>query len=237
MSEWIKKWAKEQNSLLWDMPPKYYKMWNFILYNCKNGKYDGSLNDIANGIEWTENGKKYPARSTVQTMLNWFINQKMIIASGDGQGRSLVVKNWEKYQGGKGAAPEMQNKVQKKGPDPTISKVLGHYVRTVDVDYTPSSMTRKFIYPKVRKWGAETITDAMDEFVRRCDSNPKYEESNRYKGADFWFRFLCDEQVKLAKRRKEHKDDDGIPRITRRQSSTTQSGSGEGSSGKLLAVQ
>ena len=131
----------------------------------------------------------------------------------------------------------MQNKVQKKGPDPTISKVLGHYVRTVDVDYTPSSMTRKFIYPKVRKWGAETITDAMDEFVRRCDSNPKYEESNRYKGADFWFRFLCDEQVKLAKRRKENKDDDGIPRITRRQSSTTQSGSGEGSSGKLLAVQ
>ena len=113
MSEWIKKWAKEQNSLLWDMPPKYYKMWNFILYNCKGGKYDGSLSDIAKGIEWTENGKKHPARSTVQTMLNWFINQKMIIASGDGQGRSLVVKNWEKYQGGKGAAPEMQKKVQK----------------------------------------------------------------------------------------------------------------------------
>jgi hypothetical protein len=219
------------------MPPKYYKMWNFILYNCKGGEYDGSLSDIAKGIEWTENGKKYPARSTVQTMLNWFINQKMIIASGGGQGRSLVVKNWEKYQGGKGAAPEMQKKVQKKGPDPTISKVLGYYISTVDVEYTPSSMTRKFIYPKVRKWGVETITDAMDEFVRRCDSNPKYEESNRYKGADFWFRFLCDEQVKLAKRRKENNSDDRIPRIRRSKKPTTQQRGREGSARELLEVQ
>ena len=216
--DWIKKWTKEQDSLLWDMPPSYYKMWNFLLYNCAEGKYTGSLNDITKGISWTENGKKRPTRATVQTMLKWFVNQKMVESDIDERIRTLKIKNWSKYQGGKGKAPKVPEKTKSKGPDPTISFILNYYKKNIYSDGADGKV-RYYIHAKNRKWGKDTIIEALDEFKLRCKSNSSYEERMRYKGPEFWFRYTCDEMVALSKRRKDTSYV-AIPRISRGQKST-----------------
>ena len=80
-------------------------------------------------------------------------------------------------------------------------------------------MTRKYVSSKVRKWGKETIKEAIDEFVRRCDANKAFADRSRFKGIDFWFRFNVDEMVALSKRRKEEQHV-GIPRLASRQKPT-----------------
>lgn len=236
MSDWVKNWVKTQDSLLWTMPPQYYKLWQFLLYNCKNGKYKGSLSDIAKGIQWTEQGKKRPTRSTVQTMINWMSDQKMIESDVNGRNRTLYIKNWDKYQGGKGKGPKMQGKAKSEGEDPTITSLVTYYQGKIDSNTSITQMTRKYVNSKVRKWGKETVMAGMDEFRRRCDANKSFEDRVRWKGIDYWFRYSVDEMVNLSKRRKEEQYD-GIPRVsTRRQKPTAQQGSGEGDTRELSTV-
>ena len=227
MSDWIKKWTKEQDSELWNVNPLYSKLWNFILYNCKDGIYEGSMTAMVNGMAYVDAGKEIkPTPSKMRYMLSWFQNQDMLKKEQmQGKAYKLTVCKWTKYQGGEGRGPKMQEKVEKeaKGPSLPISRTLSYYRRKVDMNTAIRKQTRFFIQGKVKKWGEDNVKAGIDEFMRRCELNKSLSDSQKYKGADFWFRFLCDEYVNLAKQRKEDQYD-GIPRIPSRSKSTAQQG-------------
>jgi hypothetical protein len=209
--QWIKKWGREQNSSLWTRDPLYYKLWNYLLYNCKNGVYKGNYPDIEEGISWLVKGNpEVPNRAKVRYMLEWFESQDMITVEGSqGKDVTITICKWTKYQGGEGNAPVMQPKVtpkKDKVPNKSVTRLIAYYMKNVDPDSSNGIGVRRSVYTKLSKWGGENLKNGIDEFVRRCDLNVSLNDRMRYKGANYWFRFVCDEYVTLAKRRKETND-------------------------------
>ena len=99
---WIKKWRKEQHGAIWEMPPLHYKVWNWILYHVdyETGSMRTSLNTIANGVAWTEQGRyRTPNRKTIRAILLQLDGNTMIRAEGNRKGTTLTVVNWTTYQG------------------------------------------------------------------------------------------------------------------------------------------
>lgn len=112
----IKKWRKEVGSDIWQMPPLYNRVWNFLLVyvewrptifptqkrfgiHVNSGQKITSLNNIADNVSWKEYGvTKTPNRKTIKKILEWLDFNEMISIESNRQGTYISICNWGKYQ-------------------------------------------------------------------------------------------------------------------------------------------
>lgn len=102
---YYKRWRKERDSEIWDMPPLYLRTWDWILREVDyiTGEMTTSLSQIAEGVEWWERkALRRPSKRTVSEILSWLVEHKMIGAEICGVGNAKYTKvsivNWETYQ-------------------------------------------------------------------------------------------------------------------------------------------
>jgi DNA-directed RNA polymerase subunit N (RpoN/RPB10) len=116
---WIKSHRKVTESDIWNMPPLYFKVWNYLLYaacfedksipmrdastvKLNKGQHLTSIRTIAGKVGWYERGiEKTPNPKTITDILEWLTKQEMIqIANGsnDKQYTLITITNWDRYQ-------------------------------------------------------------------------------------------------------------------------------------------
>lgn len=135
MSGFIKDYRKELDSNIWQMPPLYHRVWQWIKYNVNYlpGKVpfsDGvivsvapgeritSLRQIANGVGYYERGIwREPNVKTISNILKWLENEQMIVIIGNSRYTHLKVLNWGIYQGSGTGESNSQETVSKQSLD------------------------------------------------------------------------------------------------------------------------
>ena len=119
MKGYIKDFRQELESDIWLMPPLYHRVWQYIKYKVnhkdfhlpmrdgtqlliKSGQHLTSLRSIGDGVSWFEGHRhRVPNARTIQKILNWLENNKMIsIERGKGNRQYTLINlvNWEFYQ-------------------------------------------------------------------------------------------------------------------------------------------
>jgi hypothetical protein len=114
---WIKQWRREKESLIFKMPPLYYKVWRYLLMEANHEErvipVDGkpfkvlpgqkltSVPKIAEANAYWENNKwVVPSNSTVRRVLEFLAENTMIAwQAWTGKYSLVTVCNWETYQG------------------------------------------------------------------------------------------------------------------------------------------
>lgn len=120
MSGWIKDHRKELKSDVWQMPPLYHRVWQWIKYQVNHddavipmangtklsirpGQHLTSIRNIAQGVGWYEGALwKEPNPKTIDKILEWFEKNNMISISrgrGNRQYTLITLINWGNYQG------------------------------------------------------------------------------------------------------------------------------------------
>lgn len=119
MQGWIKQHRKELNSPIWNMPPLYLKVWQYLkmMANHKEnnipmsdgteeligrGQHLTSYRSIAKGVSYYENRVyKEPAPKTVKKILDWLEKNNMISIEhgrGNRQYTKITLVNYGVYQ-------------------------------------------------------------------------------------------------------------------------------------------
>jgi len=105
---WVKQWRREVHSGIWDKPPLYLKVWQWLKLSVdrETGTIRRSLRGIAQEVSWTENkAPRAPNPKTIKTILDWMEAQEMVTQSAQGIGntqyRDITLCNWERYQASK----------------------------------------------------------------------------------------------------------------------------------------
>tara|TARA_R110000744_G_scaffold63081_3_gene129899 strand:- start:1402 stop:2121 length:720 start_codon:yes stop_codon:yes gene_type:complete len=214
MDGWVKKYRKETESQIWDHPPIYFKIWNWLLYaaDYNTGKVKVTLGEISRAVAWTDNRKKIvPARATISRSLTLFEGMGMVeILSSN----PIVIQitNYAAYQGKQepyvepepiqtelDIVPDPPKKKPRKQPDPVVSDLLEHYKRVVDKDNSVGK-ARMYISSKYRRWkDSDIIKEAIESFKEDCDQDSWKKENQMYRGAEWFFHFKVDEYVKRIK--------------------------------------
>jgi len=104
MNGWIKKWRKEVNGAVWEMPPLYYKVWSWLLYRAdyETGVVRTSLSSIADAVAWVEDGRyRTPNRKTIRSILLRLEGNTMVGVDSNRDGTTITIMNWHSYQGAK----------------------------------------------------------------------------------------------------------------------------------------
>lgn len=208
MDGWIKKYRKEIESQIWEHPPVYLKIWNWLLYSAdyNTGELKTTLGEIAKKISWIDNRqRKTPARATISRALTLFQTMDMIELVSE---RPIVINitNYTSYQG-KQCEKAPENSYAKpshtrKHPDPIVSEILGHWKAVVDKDKTIGK-ARMYISIKYKRWkDIEIIKEAIDLFKNDCEQDPWKKENQMYRGAEWFFHFKVDEYIKRLKAKK-----------------------------------
>ena len=100
---YIKKWRKELDNPIWEMPELYRRVWDWTLYRVdyKTGQMKTSYNQVADGVAWMERGiRRVPNRKTIMKVFLWLEAHEMIKRLSNRHYTELTVVNWELYQGG-----------------------------------------------------------------------------------------------------------------------------------------
>jgi len=100
-SGWIKQHRKEIHSEIFAQSPLYYKVWQYLKMSVdrKTGALITSIGQIAQGVEWTEKGVwRTPNKRTIMRILDWMVEQNMLIKLSNGTGTTLTLTNWDTYQ-------------------------------------------------------------------------------------------------------------------------------------------
>lgn len=110
-----KSFRKELRSNVWMMPPIYHRVWYWLRLNVQHeaylfptrekfgiwvlpGQRITSLQQIAEGVKWTEWGKeKVPNKRTIKAVLDWLEGQKMVTVESNAKGTLVSVVNWHSY--------------------------------------------------------------------------------------------------------------------------------------------
>jgi hypothetical protein len=110
-----KSWRKELDSEIWLMPPLYHRVWYWLRMNVQHepflfptrerfgiwvlpGQRITSLQQIAEGVKWTEWGKeKVPNKRTIMVILDWLANREMVTVESNGRGTLINLVNWSTY--------------------------------------------------------------------------------------------------------------------------------------------
>ena len=194
MDGWIKKYRKEVESQIWEHPPVYLKIWNWLLYAA----------DYNTGELKTTLGKT-PARATISRALTLFQSMDMIELISE---RPIVINitNYNSYQGKQEKQSPENNHAKsnhtRKRPDPVVSEILGYWKTVVDSDKTVGK-ARMYIAIKYKRWkDIETIKEAIDLFKEDCEQDPWKKENQMYRGAEWFFHFKIDEYIKRLKAKK-----------------------------------
>jgi hypothetical protein len=117
MQGYIKDHRQELQSDIWQMPPLYHRLWQWLKYKVnhddaeipmtdgsklliKRGQHLTSIRKIANGIGWYERGLwKEPNPKTVTEMLNWMKNaQMLVVENGNSKYTLVTLINWDVFQ-------------------------------------------------------------------------------------------------------------------------------------------
>lgn len=112
---YTKAWRKELDSEIWLMPPLYLKVWYWLRHKVQHdpflfpthkgigvwvlpGQRLTSLQEIAEGVKWSEWGKEIiPNKKTILTILNWLKIEGMIAFESNAQGTLISIINWDIY--------------------------------------------------------------------------------------------------------------------------------------------
>lgn len=116
MAGWIYDFRQELDSTIWQMPPMYHRVWQYLKYTVNHSparipNKDGTFTDIApgqhatsyrylaKGVGYYEGTKwKEPNPKTIKAILDWLVTQNMITIQGNTYGTVVTVVNWAVYQ-------------------------------------------------------------------------------------------------------------------------------------------
>lgn len=116
MAGWIYDFRQELDSTIWQMPPMYHRVWQYLKYTVNHSparipNKDGTFTDIApgqhatsyrylaKGVGYYEGTKwKEPNPKTIKAILDWLVTQNMITIQGNTYGTVVTVVNWSLYQ-------------------------------------------------------------------------------------------------------------------------------------------
>ena len=92
----IFQWRKDIDSEIWDKPPLYYKVWEWLNLSVdrKTGAIDRTLRQIADAVMWHERGApRIPNPKTISDILAYLEDRKMVTKEigGSGNARYLVI--------------------------------------------------------------------------------------------------------------------------------------------------
>lgn len=98
---WIKKYVKEMDNGIWQMPPLYYKVWCWILYEVdrNTGSMRTSIRQIAEGVSWVEySTERIPNKKTISKVLDYLESNGMIFKESNAHFTEITAINWDTYQ-------------------------------------------------------------------------------------------------------------------------------------------
>ncbi|MGA1846888.1 hypothetical protein [Deferribacter abyssi] len=117
MEGWIKDWRQEIESQIWQMPPLYYKVWQYLKYSAnyedievpakdgsstviKRGQILTTLRKIAEDVGWYERGVfKKPSPSMISKILDWLKKNDMITVEVVNSSKTVItICNYDKFQ-------------------------------------------------------------------------------------------------------------------------------------------
>jgi hypothetical protein len=130
MAGWIYDFRQELDSTVWQMPPMYHRVWQYLKYsvnhsparipnkdgtftNIAPGQHATSYRHLAKGVGYYEGIKwKEPNPKTIKSILDWLVTQNMITVCGNTYGTIVTIVNWSVYQSEKvkGNAKETEKK-------------------------------------------------------------------------------------------------------------------------------
>lgn len=114
---WVKQWRKEKDSLIFRMPPMYFKVWRYLLIEANHqanivpvdgkpfkvlpGQKLTSVKQIAQACAFEENNKVVvPSNHHIRNILAFLVKNDMIAWETRDKKYSLItILNWDKYQG------------------------------------------------------------------------------------------------------------------------------------------
>lgn len=138
MQGYIKDHRKELNSDIWEMPPLYHRVWQWLKYKAnhedasipmsdgtkfvvRKGQHLTSVRNIAQGVGWYEGMvRKEPNPKTISTILDWLVKNNMIEIDrgrGNRQYTLITIVNWEFYQGSDGGGVTADGEARKQQTD------------------------------------------------------------------------------------------------------------------------
>lgn len=112
---YTKAWRKELDSEIWLMPPLYLKVWYWLRHKVQHdpflfpthkgigvwvlpGQRLTSLQEIAEGVKWSEWGKEIiPNKKTIKTVLDWMVDEGMVTIESNAKGTLISIINWDTY--------------------------------------------------------------------------------------------------------------------------------------------
>ena len=115
MNGWIKDYRQELSSDIWNMPPIYHRVWQYLKYTVNHqprtvpskdgdifidkGQTITSYQQIADGCGWYEWGvKRTPNKKTIKTVLEWLQRSEMVKVESNARGTRITLCNYGIYQ-------------------------------------------------------------------------------------------------------------------------------------------
>lgn len=118
MDGWIKDYRRELDSSIWQMPPLYHRVWQWLKYQAnhkdqmvpmrdgravlvKRGQRLTSYRQIAEGVTWYERGlARTPNTKTITEIIKWLYANGMIEKSESNRKYTVItICNYSLYQG------------------------------------------------------------------------------------------------------------------------------------------
>ncbi len=101
---WVRKWRKTIDSPVWDKPPLYARVWEWLLLKADHntGKVDATLTQIADGVQWHEQrARRIPNKKTISVILQWLEEAGQVVTEKSGTGNArftwISICNWGTY--------------------------------------------------------------------------------------------------------------------------------------------
>jgi hypothetical protein len=182
MNGWIKHHRRELRSAIWNMPPLYHKVWDWLKLNVdwSTGQIVTTAPDIAEGVQWVERRRpRIPNRKTIRDILNFMHDEKMIDRQVEGSRNAKYLRitlcNWETYQSkdgpssNAGVTPEKRNADRKL--DRKLDRQLAGVVEEVKEVKETTTTPREREVPRV-----DFTKNAVTPLSRECELLPATEE-------------------------------------------------------------
>ena len=107
---WYKTWRKDKTSAIWEMPGMYYRAWHWMLSEATHlgnanrrglppGTFTATQRQMREALAWRERSvERRHSFTTLNSMLKWFKENKMIDYRDSGDYTTIDVLNWDVYQ-------------------------------------------------------------------------------------------------------------------------------------------
>lgn len=186
---YVRHWRKELESDIWLMPPIYHRVWTWLKLNVSwdNGSFPTkglfrinlvpgqiicSLQDIADGVAWTEWGQaRKPNKKTILDVLEWLEREGMIFRESNGKGTFISLVNWQLYNPQSNAESNDVRTAKETHPTPPPREPKTPKKRDKAGEYTEITAEVGEMFfgqlPPVYMSRREEFLAALGEFTRR----------------------------------------------------------------------